>query len=261
VDELIPCAVRPWYERKAKPLFAKVEAPGHAVFTLMLEKAFAKMRGSYQALAGGTCAWAWRAITGSLVQHRFTKSGADSWQPLTTNRDFKADKPFDVSSVSFRSFASELSQNEGLQSGSVTFADLSYWRCGAPRAGQEFFSEMVRFVQEGSLVCASTASKGDRSRPRPDGIVDNHVYTVLKACTSKLPSSKGLRVLRLRNPHGTGKWKGRWSNGSIEWQQSPGVLDELAHQFSDDGCFCMDWNDFQAIFKDVQVCPIDRSYA
>ncbi|KAG8682587.1 hypothetical protein FRC09_016664, partial [Ceratobasidium sp. 395] len=72
------------------------------------------------------------------------------------------------------------------------------------------------------------------------GLHTRHAYSVLDAL-----EVAGKRFLRLRNPWGKSEWKGRWSDGSKEWNSEWLTrLPELKHKFGDDGEFLMEYSDF-----------------
>jgi hypothetical protein len=48
IDDYIPCQPRKWYEPSAVTLFAQVS--NKELYVVLMEKAFAKMIGSYQAI-------------------------------------------------------------------------------------------------------------------------------------------------------------------------------------------------------------------
>ncbi|KAG9085226.1 hypothetical protein FS749_004601 [Ceratobasidium sp. UAMH 11750] len=72
------------------------------------------------------------------------------------------------------------------------------------------------------------------------GLHTLHAYSILDAL-----EVGGKRFLRLRNPWGKSEWKGRWSDGSKEWNAEwLARLPELKHKFGDDGEFLMEYSDF-----------------
>ena len=61
IDDRIPCIDKAWFETPT-PLFAKNN--GAELYVMLLEKAFAKVAGSYSVLKGGASSRAWLAMTG-----------------------------------------------------------------------------------------------------------------------------------------------------------------------------------------------------
>ncbi|KAG6850388.1 hypothetical protein H0H93_013943 [Arthromyces matolae] len=81
--------------------------------------------------------------------------------------------------------------------------------------------------------CAFRRPKG----VRPDGLVADHAYSVLRAV-----EAKGKRFVVLRNPWGHSEWTGRWSDGSKEWTREwLEILPLLNHDFGNDGQFVMEF--------------------
>lgn len=62
VDTLIPCS-----EKTSKPLFAHCKDPNE-LWVPLLEKAYAKLHGSYEALDGGSVTAALVDLTGGLAE-------------------------------------------------------------------------------------------------------------------------------------------------------------------------------------------------
>jgi len=61
-----------------------------------------------------------------------------------------------------------------------------------------------------------------------------------------------VRLIKLRNPWGTGEWEGAWSDKSELWTQE--LRDSVAHQDSDDGKFCMTLEDYVNNFAWSSFC-------
>ncbi|KAG8985731.1 hypothetical protein FRB90_004487 [Tulasnella sp. 427] len=82
-----------------------------------------------------------------------------------------------------------------------------------------------------------------------DGLVSGHAYGLLKAV-----EHEGRRFLVIRNPWGRTEWKGRWSDGSKEWNDefAVGLKKALGDfKFGDDGEFVQEYEDFLQSWEDV----------
>ncbi|KAL8653331.1 MAG: hypothetical protein Q9226_003894 [Calogaya cf. arnoldii] len=85
------------------------------------------------------------------------------------------------------------------------------------------------------------------SRREEKGIVVGHAYSVMEA-----RELDDLRLLKIRNPWGKQGWEGPWGDGSEEWTAKR--LQQLNHQFRNDGSF---WITYQDMLKRFQ--HIDRT--
>ncbi|XP_068993888.1 calpain-B-like [Neodiprion pinetum] len=92
------------------------------------------------------------------------------------------------------------------------------------------------------------------------GIFCRHAYSITKVC-----AFDNFRLLGLRNTCGYEKeWTGAWSdkhlfrNSSLKWKCIPeSKKKELSLQIDDDGEFWMSYEDFQAFFRDIEVCYLN----
>ena len=67
IDDHIPCDKDAWEVKQiAEPIYSQPN--GNELWAILLEKAFAKMCGSYADLEGGSTIWALRAMTGDLAR-------------------------------------------------------------------------------------------------------------------------------------------------------------------------------------------------
>eukprot|EP00434_Breviolum_minutum_P039835 symbB.v1.2.035380.t1/scaffold4749.1/size37708/2 len=221
VDEFIPCHPREWWDDEGTPLFARPN--GNEAWVLLLEKAFAKMLGSYTALSGGNCCSAFRAFTGenSYVWARSEGEMArveGEWKKM------------------------QLAEGE----------DYFVYQPGLEdrRDVENLWEEVRSYDRQSFLVACSMRAKHGQEHLREDGLVEAHAYSLLQAV-----EVEGQRLLFLRNPWGNDKrWNGRWCDGDEAWDRFPGLRKRLRPRFRSDGAFWMAWVDFQASFDFVFVC-------
>ena len=75
VDDLVPCGPKKWWEAP-RPLFSQPH--GNEMYILLIEKAFAKLAGSYGKLSGGYPVLAWLTLTGCEDLQMWHRSG-EAW--------------------------------------------------------------------------------------------------------------------------------------------------------------------------------------
>nr|DBA29908.1 TPA: hypothetical protein GDO54_005959 [Pyxicephalus adspersus] len=151
--------------------------PGHktnAFWCPLLEKAYAKLIGSYEALDGGSTAEALIDFTGGVSE------------------------PIDI-------------LEEKLQS---------------DEEKKKLFKAMMKAHSRASLICSSIRPAANQSMEEvlSSGLVTGHAYSVTAVKSITLHSglfslfrTHKLRLVRLRNPWGSGEWKGAWSDE--EWKK------------------------------------------
>lgn len=102
------------------------------------------------------------------------------------------------------------------------------------------------------------------SRTNYKGILAGHAYTVLRLVDVPITRKDRhggevdfvLKLLHVRNPHGTNEWVGRFNDMDWEtWHAFPEALKATGHKVGtkDDGAFWMDWEDFKEGFRDISV--------
>mmetsp|Transcript_23770 Transcript_23770/g.76779 ORF Transcript_23770/g.76779 Transcript_23770/m.76779 type:complete len:449 (-) Transcript_23770:28-1374(-) len=223
LDECVPCTAIDARERppkgfegfRYKPIFGKPETD---IWALLIEKAFAKMIGSYPRLDGGHMLNAFRALTGCEEQ--------EMW------------RPYDVGGS--REWRNSL----------VVRGDLHAraHRGSARLQSPAFFGALESWSSSKYLIAASIRGRRREGRRR-DGLVETHAYGVL-ACMQV----GHVALVQLRNPWGDHEWKGSWSKGSKEWSKHPAVAEALGMKNKrTDGTFYMSFSDFDAIFTCVEV--------
>ncbi|KAG8989285.1 hypothetical protein FRB90_002328, partial [Tulasnella sp. 427] len=109
-----------------------------------------------------------------------------------------------------------------------------------------FWQEELTQVGIDRVFACSTFPDGGGN---DDGLISGHAYALLRAI-----EHEGRRFLVIRNPWGQTEWKGRWSDGSKEWNEdfAIGLKAALGNfQFGDDGEFVQEYEDFLQSWQDV----------
>ena len=110
----------------------------------------------------------------------------------------------------------------------------------------QFWRDEVLAVNQKFLFSCATGVYDDwqggwNFEPR-QGIFSLHAYSIMAAV-----EMKGERLVKVRNPWGSGEWKGPWSDGSEEW--TPEWMEALNHRFGDDGVFWISYEDLLEKFN------------
>eukprot|EP00900_Chrysochromulina_parva_P012449 jgi/Chrpa1/21204/Chrysochromulina_OHIO_Genome00006541-RA len=216
VDTLIPC------NEESQPIFAHGKDPSE-LWVPLLEKAYAKLHGSYEALDGGSVSAALVDLTGGVGE------SIDM-----TDEDVR----FEI-------------------------GDGSFWkrlkRYNSKGAGHEHDDGGGTYLLGAALSRTDVEDKGGLGAMQVTdlGILVNHAYSLIDV--QEVGDGEGkLRLVQLRNPWGMKEWEGPWSDSSREWETAIGMRarEKLNVQFEDDGTFWMAWEDFQAHFNKIYVCRI-----
>lgn len=227
VDEFVPTIPTGPHRRiedyeylRHVPMFSR---PNGEIWPLLIEKAIAKLLGSYGALhAGHTCA-AFRSLTGCAKQEMWVREPAAShW---TSNL---------------------------LVEGSAVLFMKRYWKM---LPSLDFSSQLLQFSQVHYMMSASIANSVQGEHARQDGLIENHAYSIIE-----VRGLQNLVMVRLRNPWGRGRWNGDWSDTSQLWDRFPAVAKELnfspvgaINSYIASGSFWMSFQDFSQIFNNISV--------
>lgn len=207
IDDLLPTI-------EGKLIFTHSKERGE-FWCALLEKAYAKLYGSYEALEGGN-------LSDALVD---LTSGVSAHLDLTIGGyvdDFEKRKQL------FKMMTKEMSEHS-LMCCAIT-----------PHSHEE--SEMrtsvglVKGHAYGVTAC------------RKINIGDTGLFSIFKG-------AQKVRMVRLKNPWGEREWNGAFSDGSPEWSKvSASERQKLGLTFEDDGEFWMTFEDFLEHFTDLSIC-------
>jgi len=224
IDDFIPCDEAA-YKRDGtcRPLFTQPN--GNELYAMLLEKAFAKFCGSYAALEGGQTIWAIRAMTGDPA--RWFQREGDSWKRYDL---INTDDPKNKRATSLRPFGESVNNDM-------------------------MFEVLLKYHQLGSVLCASGASG-------KDGLHQGHAYSILEVRKVRdgFISGETFKMVKIRNPWGSGEWTGDWSDKSDLWNKHSSVAKACGHNprgDTNDGAFWMSWDDYVKNWEKIGV--IDRT--
>ncbi|KAK1947124.1 Calpain-type cysteine protease DEK1 [Phytophthora citrophthora] len=178
IDDQLP--VFGFTDKKAgKPYFARCRNPNE-LWVSLLEKAYAKLHGSYEALIGGFVDCALNDITGMcseqvILKDGFPDFGEDPYTPAKPPQ--KYGDPFWEKITRYK------------QSGTLMGCSIQ------PIANSK------------DVAVESNAG---------NGLYFKHAYALVDAAEIKTVKGEYVRLVKLRNPWGMGEWTGPWSDSSEE---------------------------------------------
>lgn len=227
----------------------------YPLWVMLLEKALAKLSGSYEALRGSHHGALLMALTGQTekLQHwRKDKGWWSAWRHVLPGEDSAA--------------RWGQSHSPGLHRRVTKLRPL---RCFLHRIGgtwhqNEDFMLLLRELQRQNALLLAWIFPGElgmdeerldpREDPRGNGLVQGHGYSILDFLVED-----ALYLVQLRNIWGSKTWRGAWAEDSKEWIRFPDVHRHVfRREHKSAGRFWMSWTDFCEIFDEVEVCPMDE---
>uniref|UniRef100_UPI00358EFEA7 calpain-3 n=1 Tax=Myxine glutinosa TaxID=7769 RepID=UPI00358EFEA7 len=242
-------------------------------WSALLEKAYAKIHGSYEALKGGNTTEAMEDFTEGVTEcYELRKS------------------PKYLFKIMKKANLRQSLMGCSIEQGGVC------WQCGtsgyaalgllhsmmvderqcvdhAHNADQNIHdSDPAIAAKEGSMINSANGMDGavvpDVIREKSTkplmaesrtamGLVRNHAYAVTGVDEVK-SLGKLNQLVRLRNPWGRVEWIGPWSDNSKEWENidDPEDKKHLQWQLKDDGEFWMAFEDFKRNFTKLEICNL-----
>ncbi|XP_040189032.1 calpain-3 isoform X5 [Rana temporaria] len=211
-------------------------------WSALLEKAYAKLHGSYEALKGGNTTEAMEDFTGGVTEFYEIK-----------------DAPKDLFKIMKKAF-----ERGSLIGCSIDEANGLSYGISPPDMGQA----LIRMIQSEGDKQPGLEGKGLEPKPyvaivpsqfetrMASGLVKGHAYSVTGVEETTFKADK-VKLVRLRNPWGQVEWNGSWSDNSKEWN----IIDKseksrLQHQIKEDGEFWMSFDDFMKNFTKLEICNL-----
>ncbi|XP_048188852.1 calpain-3 isoform X5 [Perognathus longimembris pacificus] len=216
-------------------------------WSALLEKAYAKLHGSYEALKGGNTTEAMEDFTGGVTEFFEIKEA-----------------PRDMYKIMRKAIERGSLMGCSIDDGT----NMTYGTSPSGLNMGELIARMVRNMDNSLLRDSDLDPRGSEDRPSRTivpvqyetrmacGLVKGHAYSVtgLEEATFK---GEKVKLVRLRNPWGQVEWNGSWSDGWKDWS----FVDKeekarLQHQVTEDGEFWMSYDDFTYHFTKLEICNL-----
>jgi len=239
VNDLVPCQRFPSYFGTAWWSFAPqyCRPNGNELWTMILEKACAKVMGGYEHLNGGSISYAWAMLLGPKGHSYMMKTISDDGQNVWTQ--------YDISKFVSRS--------------------EFYVVAGDEMDDDEMFEYLLDLDSSRVVMGAAQGGYSGSAGGEPvkdNGLVRGHAYSVVE-----IQQAEGLHMALLRNPWGDAhEWNGAWSDTSPLWDTPLGrnVATTLKYEESErsvsDGLFWMEWKDFVSEWDIVPYSKLPWSW-
>jgi len=201
------------------------------IWPCIVEKAVAKMAGSYEHIDGGDPLFALGMLSGC--------------QDLIEFRELEKNRHWVCLKAEYRSCVPHSNDNR-MVSGTWHNGDDG----GSGKNWRAVLNLLAEYDAKDYLMCCGSHSGSDTTR-NSWGVVQGHAYTILTVI--KDIAGSGNDLIQLRNPWGSGEWKGDWSDHSNLWQAHPDVREAAKHQPNKDGIFWIEARDFFKNFSSIMV--------
>lgn len=110
----------------------------------------------------------------------------------------------------------------------------------------EVYEKILSADKKGYIMVSPT--KNDKREVETHlGMIPFHAYTVISAI-----EIQGEKLIKLRNPHGKGEWKGDWGDSSPKWTSD--LRNRYNVEDAVDGTFFMPLENFRRNFIEVAIC-------
>uniref|UniRef100_A0A665WYJ7 Calpain-1 catalytic subunit n=1 Tax=Echeneis naucrates TaxID=173247 RepID=A0A665WYJ7_ECHNA len=205
-------------------------AEGTEFWSALLEKAYAKLNGCYEALSGGSTSEGFEDFTGGVTEmYELRKAPSDLHSIIrrAIDRGSLLGCSIDVSPATR---THTLNQNP-LKVAAVQHADA--FLLFPPQITSSRDMEAVTFKK----------------------LVKGHAYSVT-AVDEVVYRGNMTKLVRIRNPWGEVEWTGAWSDNSKEWDSVDRSVRGRLQNRSEDGEFWMSFSDFLREFSRLEICNL-----
>ncbi|KAM6923141.1 calpain-1 catalytic subunit-like isoform 1-T2 [Lycodopsis pacificus] len=212
-------------------------AEGNEFWSALLEKAYAKLNGSYEALSGGSTTEGFEDFTGGVSEMYELRSA-----------------PRDLHRII----------GKALERGSLLGCsiDVSAEHAGTPPRHADQCCAIQRkpitlkaFLFNHVFILLQITSAFDMEAVTFKKLVKGHAYSVTGLKEVDFRGNME-RLIRIRNPWGQVEWTGAWSDNSPEWDEIDSSEQEDLHLKMEDGEFWMSFSEFKTQFSRLEICNL-----
>ncbi|XP_010623069.1 calpain-3 isoform X3 [Fukomys damarensis] len=216
-------------------------------WSALLEKAYAKLHGSYEALKGGNTTEAMEDFTGGVTEFFEIK-----------------DAPRDMYRIMRKAIERGSLMGCSIDDGT----NMTYGTSPSGLNMGELIKRMVRNMDNSLLRDSDLIPQGSDDRPSRTivpvqyetrmacGLVKGHAYSVT-GLEETLFKGERVKLVRLRNPWGQVEWTGSWSDSWKDWSfVDKDEKARLQHQVTENGEFWMSYDDFTYHFTKLEICNL-----
>uniref|UniRef100_A0A670Z867 Calpain 9 n=1 Tax=Pseudonaja textilis TaxID=8673 RepID=A0A670Z867_PSETE len=204
-------------------------------WSALLEKAYAKLNGSYEALKGGSSIEAMEDFTGGVGETFEVKNAPKNFYELLQRA---------LKRGSLVGCSIDVSRNINVR---LSFLTGYFLKLLCPKATEHMIQN---WAQNRNRVSSRAESEARTST----GLIKGHAYSVTGIDEVNY-QGQTVRLIRVRNPWGQVEWNGAWSDKL--WDSlSPSEKQRLHHTALDDGEFWMKFEDFLSNFEKVEICNL-----
>uniref|UniRef100_A0A8C9SUY1 Calpain-2 catalytic subunit-like n=1 Tax=Scleropages formosus TaxID=113540 RepID=A0A8C9SUY1_SCLFO len=218
--------------RNGKLVFVH-SSQGSEFWSALLEKAYAKLNGCYEALSGGSATEGFEDFTGGISE-KYELKNAPSYLFKVIQRAL---------------------QLGSLLACAIEVRETFRWKVLPVVHFTKFTSVTLVFLEPFTGMFVQARSSNEREAITPLKLVKGHAYS-LTAAEEVHYQGKTVELVRLRNPWGNVEWTGPWSDSSGEWNR---ILPEEKAKLvnvAEDGEFWMAFSDFLQSFATLEICNL-----
>lgn len=253
IDDRLPCQkVMDVSIQKPRLLYSKCRNDDE-FWASLIEKAYAKLHGSYEKLMSGSIEEGLKDLSG-LTPKIISFDGINSMEKTNPEKQIQKDKLWQTMKDFISDISNEISVNKNISKDNNDVIQLYNNNCNCLIQGASINKSFKSNFDEEAIF------EGERC-----GLITGQGYSILNVLEipkdqSKNQKRKFSRLILLKNISGLKEWNGKWSDNSDEVENN---REELLKQmksfetgmtsFKEDGKFLISFSDFINIFSKLYL--------